>query len=173
MKENKKSIGSWFGIKPSSEKEAEKKHDNKLQEMREEKKREGNDSPNEKLKMVINGAKLQCKYTPLPGTLMVTSNQIHLQDQIWATEGDCSKMNLQFQGICMHSKWGYNKPPCLGVIMPIKWEDLGNMYVQDQKVLLKKSTIKCGISNEAIKILFDGQIDTPSALSTTEMDVCK
>ena len=63
----KNNIGSWLGIKPSSEKEAEKKHDKKLKEMREEKKQQGNDPPDEKYKMVIHGAKIQCKYTPVPG----------------------------------------------------------------------------------------------------------
>ena len=148
------------------------KHDEKTQEMRDEKKKEGNDSPNEKRKMVMNGAKILCKYMPAPGTLMVTSNQVKLQDQLWATEGDCTKMNLQFQGVCMHPKWGYAKPPCIGVIVPTKWEDVGTTIVQDKKVLIKGSTIKCGISNEAIKILFDGQISTPVSLSTGEMDAC-
>jgi hypothetical protein len=171
MKE-KISLNKLLGIKPSPKKEAEQKHDKKLKEMKEEKKKESNDPPSEKYKMVVHGAKIQCKYTPAPGTLMVTSNQIQMHGQLWATEGDCGKLNLQFQGICTHSKWGYNKPPCLGVIIPTKWEDVGNMYVQEQKNLIKKSTIKCGISNEAIKIIFDGQIETPVTLSNAEMDVC-
>jgi hypothetical protein len=157
----------------SSAKEAEKQHDKKLKEMREEKKQQGNESSDEKRKMVMNGAKLQCKYTLALGMLVVTSNQVSLHDQFWATEGDCNKLNLQqFQGNCLHSQWGYNKPPCIGVIVPTKWEDSGMTLVQEQKVLIKKSSIKCGISNEAITILFDGQFDTPSKLSNTEMDVC-
>jgi hypothetical protein len=168
----KNNIGSWLGLKPSSEKEAEKQHDKKLKEMREEKKQQGSESSDEKRKMVMNGAKLQCKYMPTPGSLVVTSNQVSLHDQFWATEGDCTKLNLQFQGNCLHSQWGYNKPPCIGVIVPTKWEDVGTTLVQKQKVLIKKSTIKCGISNEAITILFDGQFETPSMLSNTEMDVC-
>lgn len=172
MKE-KKSFGNWLGIKPSAKKEAEQKHDSKLKEMREEKKKEGNTTPDEKLKMVMHGAKIQCKYIPAPGTLMVTSNQIQMHGQFWATTGDKTKMNLQFQGICMNPKWGYAKPPCISVIAPLQWENVGNMYVQGKKNLIKKSTIKCAVSGEAIQIIFDGQIDTPVALSSTEMDVCR
>jgi hypothetical protein len=169
---NKKSFSNWLSIKSSSKKEAEKKHDKKLKELREEKKLQSNDPPDEKHKMVVHGAKIQCKYTPAPGTLLVTSNQIQMHGQLWATTGDNSKLNLQFQGICMNPKWGYNKPPCIGVIAPLQWEDAGNMYVQGKKNLIKKSTIKCTISGEAIKIIFDGQIETPSTLSNAEMDVC-
>jgi len=169
----KTTLGKWLGIKPSPEKEAEQSHDKKLNKMREEKKKEGNDPPNEKYKMVCHGAKIQCKYMPAPGTLMVTSNQIKMHGQLWATEGDNTKLNLQFQGVCMNPKWGYAKPPCLGVITPLQWENVGNMYVQGKKNLIKKSTIKCAISGEAITILFDGQIETPVSLSTSEMDVCR
>ena len=170
---DKKSLGDWLGIKPSPKKEAKQKHDSKLKKMREEKKQEGNDPPDEKYKMVTHGAKIQCKYTPAPGTLMVTSNQIQMHGQLWANESDCTKLNLQFQGLCMNPKWGYVKPPYIGVIAPLQWEDVGNMYVQGKKNLIKKSTIKCAISGEAIKIIFDGQIETPVTLSTSEMDVCK
>ena len=169
----KNSLTNWLGIKPSPKKEAEQNHDNKLKDMREEKKKESNDPPDEKYKMVINGAKIQCKYTPAPGTLMVTSNQIQMHGQLWATTGDNTKLNLQFQGICMNPKWGYAKPPCIGVIAPLQWENVGNMYVQGKKNLIKKSTVKCAISGEAIQIIFDGQIDIPVSLSATEMDVSR
>ena len=170
---DKKSISDWLGIKLSPKKETAQKHDSKLKDMREEKKKESNNPTDDKHKMVANGAKIQCKYTTAPGTLMVTSNQIQMHGQLWATAGDNTKLNLQFQGLCMNPKWGYAKPPCIGVIVPLQWEDVGTMYVQGKKNLIKKSTIKCTISGEAIKILFDGQIDTPSTLSSTEMDVCK
>lgn len=131
-----------------------------------EKSKEGNDSNEEKRKVVMHGAKIQCKYCLVPGTLLVTSNQVKLQDQLWATEADKQKTNLYFPGQCMHSSWGYMKPLCQSVIMPLKWENIGTTLVQDNKVLLKSSTIKCGISNEDIEIIFEGQTCTPTNLST-------
>ncbi len=67
----------------------EQNHSAKLQQKREEKKKkEAEDSPNEKRAFVINGAELKCPYAPGKGKLVVTSNEINLQDKLWATEAD-------------------------------------------------------------------------------------
>ncbi len=94
--------------------------------------------------MVINGATLKCPYAQKEGTLKVTSNELKLQDQLWATEGDgCNMVNLQFPGVCNHPKWGSNKPACMGVINLSPWQNVGTTTVQEQKVLVKESYITC------------------------------
>ena len=73
-------------------------HDKKLSEKRaEQQKKSSEDSPVEKREQVMHGAKLKCPYAQAPGELKVTSNEINLQDQPFATIGDGNNMvNLQF-----------------------------------------------------------------------------
>lgn len=123
-------------------------HDQKLSEKRAEKQKKANeDSPVEKREVVMHGAKLKCPYAQAPGDLKVTSNEIKLQDQLWATDGDGNNMvNLQFKGTCGHPKWpakNMSPPPCMSVIKLSPWENLGTSIVQAQTVLVKESFITC------------------------------
>jgi len=123
-------------------------HNDKLNQKRAERKRKDvEDSPSEKREVVMHGAKLRCEYAQQLGELKVTSNELQLQDKLWATEGDGNNMvNLQFKGTCGHPKWPAKNmppPPCMSVIKLSPWEKLGDAIVQDQKVLVKESTITC------------------------------
>lgn len=111
-----------------------------------ERKKETNDSPNEKKEIVINGAVLKCQYASAPGKLVVTSNEIYTQNQLCATEGDRNgSINLQFQCPCGHPKWAGPKPPpmCNAVIKLQPWQNLGTTVYQEQKTLIKGSCIFC------------------------------
>jgi Domain of unknown function (DUF4280) len=119
-----------------------------LEQKRAEKRaKEAQDSPAEKREVVMHGATLNCKYAQGPGKLFVTSNELELQDQKWATEGDGNNMvNLQFKGTCGHPKWPQRKmapPPCMSVIKLTPWQNLGTNFVQEQKNLVKESYIEC------------------------------
>lgn len=123
-------------------------HDQKLSEKRAEKQKKANeDSPVEKREVVMHGAKLKCPYAQAAGDLKVTSNEIKLQDQLWATDGDGNNMvNLQFKGTCGHPKWpakNMSPPPCMSVIKLSPWQNLGSTTVQKQTVLVKESFITC------------------------------
>ncbi len=125
------------------------------------------DSPAEAREMVMHGAKLQCPYAQGPGELAVTSNELKLQDQLWATEGDGNNMvNLQFKGTCGHPKWPQRKmtpPPCMSVIKLTPWENVGTTIIQEQKALIKGATIKC---NPEFNVAQAGPIpNTPSIAS--------
>jgi hypothetical protein len=130
---------SW-GTPTEQQKEAGSliEHKKTLQRLREERDREENeDSPLEKRMMVIDGATLNCPYAQGEGKLKVTSNELSLQDQLWATEGDGNNMvNLQFPGVCNHPKWGDKKPPCMSVINLGPWQNVGTTIVQEQRVLV-------------------------------------
>ncbi len=120
-------------------------HSEKLATLRKKKQKES-EMVNENREMVLNGAVLKCPYTQMPGKLVVTSNSLKLQDQLWATEGDDENMaNLQFPGICGHPKFAsQTPPPCMSVINLINgWQNVGYPFVQEQRVLLKQSYIVC------------------------------
>ncbi|WP_307453382.1 MULTISPECIES: DUF6402 family protein [Chryseobacterium] len=95
----------------------------------------------------MHGAKLKCPYAQGPGELKVTSNEINLQDKIFATEGDGNNMvNLQFKGTCGHPKWparNMSPPPCMSVIKLSPWQNLGTSIIQEQTTLVKESFITC------------------------------
>lgn len=123
-------------------------HNSKLEQKRAERKeKDSGDSPSEKREVVMHGAKLKCEYAQGLGDLVVTSNELQLQDKLWATEGDGNNMvNLQFKGTCGHPKWpakNMQPPPCMSVIKLSPWEKLGTTIVQNQKVLVKESCISC------------------------------
>lgn len=121
-------------------------HDNKLKQKREERaEQQSGDSPDDKRKVVMDGAVLKCPYASGPGKLVVDSNELLLQDQLWATEADNKNMiNLQFEGTCSHPNFsGQTPPPCKGVINLGKWENIGTTIVQGNIVLIKDSKIKC------------------------------
>jgi hypothetical protein len=123
-------------------------HNAKLNQKREERRQQAAaDSPLEKREVVMHGAKLKCQYAQGLGKLVVTSNELLLQDQLWATKADGNNMvNLQFQGTCGHPKWPQRKmtpPPCMSVIKLTPWQNLGTTIVQEQTVLVKESYINC------------------------------
>ncbi|KFF23256.1 PAAR-like protein [Chryseobacterium vrystaatense] len=123
-------------------------HDQKLSEKRAEKqKKSTEDSPSEKREMVMHGATLKCPYAQAPGELKVTSNEINLQNKIFATQGDGNNMvNLQFKGNCGHPKWparNMSPPPCMSVIKLSPWQSLGSTTIQKQTALVKESFIYC------------------------------
>ena len=127
----------------------------------EEKERKWRD-PNEDVKYVCQGGKVQCKYCSNPITpLTVTAESIMLQDKPWATAGDNDgKVNFGFTGICTHPKWGNQKPPCKAVISLGEWKNFSETIIGNHQALLVKSTIPCMVSGEDLKIVHSGQTAT-------------
>lgn len=127
----------------------------------EEKERKWRD-PNEDVKYVCQGGKVQCKYCSSPiASLTVTAETVMLQDKPWATVGDNDgKVNFGFTGICTHPKWGNQKPPCKAVISLGEWKNFSETIIGNHQALLVKSTIPCMISGEDLKIVHSGQTAT-------------
>ena len=127
----------------------------------EEKERKWRD-PNEDVKYICQGGKVQCKYCSNPITpLTVTAESIMLQDKPWATAGDNDgKVNFGFTGICTHPKWGNQKPPCKAVISLGEWKNFSETIIGNHQALLVKSTIPCMVSGEDLKIVHSGQTAT-------------
>ena len=115
--------------------------------------------PNENEKFVCDGATVLCPYCSAPkGKLMVKGPRVKLQDKPWANAGDNNGLaNFAFNGLCMHPKWGNQKPPCNAVISLGLWKKLSDVNVDGFKGLLVKSTIPCHVSGECIKIVHSGQ----------------
>ena len=118
--------------------------------------------PNEDVKYVCQGGKVQCKYCSSPiASLTVTAETVMLQDKPWATVGDNDgKVNFGFTGICTHPKWGNQKPPCEAVISLGEWKNFSETIIGNHQALLVKSTIPCMISGEDLKIVHSGQTAT-------------
>lgn len=127
----------------------------------EEKKRKWQD-PNEDVKYVCDGGKVQCKYCSSPvAQIRVTAESIMLQDKPWATVGDNNgQINFGFTGLCTHPKWGNNKPSCKSVISLGQWQDFSETVIGHHNALLVKSTIPCLISGEKLQIVHSGQTAT-------------
>lgn len=127
----------------------------------EEKERKWRD-PNEDVKYVCQGGKVQCKYCSSPiASLTVTAETVMLQDKPWATAGDNDgKVNFGFTGICTHPKWGNQKPPCKAVISLGEWKNFSETIIGNHQALLVKSTIPCMVSGEDLKIVHSGQTAT-------------
>lgn len=112
---------------------------------------------------VCNGAKIECQLCTKPeGTLKVTSNEIKIQDKLFATEGDKEKINLIFEGNCKKS-W-FQASPCISVMKLEKWQGVADLIVQDQKALLEDSTIMCTYGGVPIKITDHLQVNEPTEL---------
>lgn len=131
---------------------------------KEEKKRQWKD-PNEQLKYVCQGAKIQCKYCNPPiAMLTVTAETIMLQDKPWATVGDKDgKVNFGFTGVCTHpsqQKPMSPPPPCKGIISLGEWSDYSETMIGNHNALLVKSKIPCTISGEDLEIIHSGQMAT-------------
>ncbi len=112
---------------------------------------------------VCDGAKIECQLCTKPeGKLMVTSNQVKVQDKLFATAKDKSKMNLMFQGNCKKSP--YQSSPCAAVISPQEWQNTADLKVQDAPALLENSTIMCMYGGVPIKITDHLQVNNPKEL---------
>lgn len=108
------------------------------------------------LRLVIDGAKIQCTLCSNPlGTLLVTYDAPSIQGKKTATVKDKGKANLLFTGTCMKSPNG--AAPCASVIQPGEWQDTGSFLVQDEHPLLQKSSIKCLFGGTDITIKDCGQ----------------
>ncbi len=115
---------------------------------------------------VCNGAKIECQLcTKLEGTLMVTSNDIKVQDKLFATAKDKEKTNLIFEGNCKKSFWQMS--PYISVIAPAKWDNTADLKIQDSPALLESSTIMCTYGGIPIKISDHLQINKPSEIKPT------
>ena len=128
-------------------------HNSVLSNKRDQRDRQKQDGPlNENRQVVMNGATLKCPYAQGPGKLVVDSNEIQLQEQLWGTEMDDKNMhNLQFEGVCSHPKFsGKTPPPCKSVIFLDNWKKIGTTKVQDHTVLVKESYINCDPKPNAI-----------------------
>ena len=118
--------------------------------------------PNENEKFVCDGATVLCPYCSAPkGKLVVKEPRVKLQDKPWATVGDNNgQANFGFTGICTHPKWGNHKPPCKSVISLGQWANHSETIIGNHHALLVKSTIRCMVSGEDLKIVHSGQAAT-------------
>jgi len=119
-------------------------------------------------KYVIHGAKIKCPLcSKQEGKLMVTSNQILLQNKFWATEGDKGKQNLVFQGNCL--KFSKNPPPCIAVISVANWQNTADSVdIDGKEALLESSMIMCNTGGVPITISDTTQKDSPTDLPALE-----
>lgn len=121
------------------------------------------------LKLVINGAKVQCTMCSNPmGTLLATNNTPSIQGQPTAIVKDKQKINLIFAGTCL--KVPNTPTPCISLIQPGQWQDTGSYKVQGESPLLLKSTIKCMFGGVDIKITDCGQRSSFVYDAPTEME---
>ena len=112
---------------------------------------------------VCHGAKIECKTCTSPqGTLMVTSNQVKVQDKLFANADDKGKPNLVFTGNCKASP--YQASPCAGVIAPGEWQGTADLLLQGSEALLETSTIPCSYGGATIKITDHLQVNQPGQL---------
>ena len=137
----------------------------------EEKERKWRD-PNEDVKYVCQGGKVQCKYCSSPiASLTVTAETVMLQDKPWATVGDNDgKVNFGFTGICTHPKWGNQKPPCKAVISLGEWKNFSETIIGNHQALLVKSTIPCMVQ---VKNACIGEEVTLNFSNTSNVDESK
>lgn len=152
---NTSSSGSGSNGKNSkTEKEA-------LNNKKEEKKINWQD-PNEQIKYVCDGAKVQCSYCNPPiATFTATAETVMLQDKAWGTVGDKDgKNNFGFTGVCMHpsqQKPMTPPPPCKSIISLGDWENFSETIIGNHNALLVKSTIPCMISGSNLTVTESGQ----------------
>ena len=152
-----------FNVNKSANQETLAENENQRQEEKERKWRD----PNEDVKYVCEGGKVRCKHCSSPvATLKVTTENVMLQDKPWATVGDNNgQANFGFTGICTHPKWGNHKPPCKSVISLGQWANHSETIIGNHHALLVKSTIRCMVSGENLKIVHSGQTATLSKIN--------
>ncbi|MFB9057233.1 DUF4280 domain-containing protein [Mariniflexile ostreae] len=128
------------------------------------KEREKEEQAEDDLKMVIQGAKLQCAMCVTPiGDLMVNLDTPSIQDKKTATILEKDMTSLIFKGNCKKSP--YSSSPCASVMQLGDWKHVGTSLVQDQPPLLLKSTIKCNYGGVDIKITDCGQRNEPEEIN--------
>ncbi|WP_299261482.1 DUF3289 family protein [uncultured Aquimarina sp.] len=112
---------------------------------------------------VKNGATLSCPLCSSDGVLIVSHTEVQLQDTPCATNGDKSKTNLVFGGVC--KKWRKSPPPCASVIAPTQWKGVAtNLEIDGEFMLLEDSTITCSTGGVDIAIEDTAQTDVPTDL---------
>lgn len=117
---------------------------------------------------VCDGAIIECKLCTKPeGILKVTSNQIKIQDKLFANVNDKEKTNLIFEGNCKKSP--YQSQPCVAVIKVDKWLGVADALIQDGQALLEDSTIMCTYGGVPIKITDDLQVSELTELVPTDI----
>jgi hypothetical protein len=120
------------------------------------------DKAEEDDQFVIDMAMLECKLCTNPvGMLKVNFDTPTIQNKKTATVKEKDSKSLIFMGTCMKSP--YQASPCAGVMQLGEWQNVGTTLVQDQKPLLKKSTIMCNYGGSTIKITKSGQVNVPSS----------
>ncbi|MFV0345934.1 MAG: DUF4280 domain-containing protein [Bacteroidales bacterium] len=121
---------------------------------------------------ICDGAKLECQLCTNPeGELKVISNEIKLQDKLFANANDKSKLNLMFKGNCKKSTW--QSSPCMAVISPQDWQNTGDLIVQDAPALIEDSTIMCAYGGVQIKIKDHLQEHNPGTFATGCSTYCR
>lgn len=121
------------------------------------------------LKMVINGAKLQCSLCTNPvGDLKVNFDTPTIQDKKTATVKEKDMTSLIFKGNCKKSP--QSSSPCASVMQLGDWKNVGTSKVQEQLPLLLKSTIKCNYGGVDIKITDCGQRCEQENLDASDMN---
>jgi hypothetical protein len=126
-----------------------------------DKKEKEKEKAEEDQQFVIDGAILECKSCVVPiGKLKVNFDTPTIQNKKTATVKEKSALSLQFSGNCLKSPKA--ELPCKGVMKLGQWQDVGTSLVQNQKPLIKKSTIMCNYGGSKIKFIKSGQINVPS-----------
>jgi hypothetical protein len=142
-----------------------KKAKNKEHKEKARKERKKEEKAADDLKLVLDGAKLQCTLCANPiGELKVNFDTPTIQNKKTATVKEKDMKSLMFKGNCTKSP--QSASPCAGVMQLDKWKDVGTSKVQDQFPLLLKSTIKCNYGGTDIKIMDCGQKNEPSKVET-------
>ena len=130
-----------------------------------DKKEKEKDKAEEDQQFVIDGAILECKMCMVPiGTMKVNFDTPTIQNKKTATVKEKSALSLKFSGNCLKSP--YQASPCMAVMQLGEWQNVGTTLVQDQKPLIKKSTIMCNYGGSTIKITKSGQLNVPSSVES-------
>ncbi|WP_309607476.1 DUF4280 domain-containing protein [Flavobacterium sp.] len=134
-----------------------------------DKKEKEKDKAEEDQQFVIDGTIIQCTSCMVPiGTLKVNFDTPTIQNKKTATVKEKSALSLKFSGNCLKSP--YQASPCMAVMQLGEWQDVGTTLVQDQKPLIKKSTIMCNFGGSKITITKSGQINVPSVITGKEKE---
>lgn len=126
-------IKEWDEERSVSIKKA--KSEKHKENVREERKKE--EKAADDLKLVIDGAKIQCELCANPmGDLKVNFDTPTIQNKKTATVKEKDMKSLMFKGNCTKSP--QSSSPCASVMQLGKWKDVGTSQVQDQFPLLIK-----------------------------------
>lgn len=150
-------------IAPSSRSIAEIEAENRKELVEVRKKEKEKEKAEEDQQFVIDMAVLECKLCTNPvGMLKVNFDTPTIQNKKTATVKEKDSKSLIFMGTCTKSP--NSSSPCAGVMQLGEWKDVGTTLVQDQKPLIKKSTIMCNYGGSTITITKSGQVNVPSSI---------